>query len=116
MASRSARAISSVADITTALLIIDMQEGMAMRTRSGRERVNPDAEAKVAALRTLFAAKGLPVVHVLHDDADPESDFHPGRAGHAPLSCAVPAPDEAVFHKTGSSAFMGTGLDAYLRR
>ena len=116
MALMSARVTFLAADMTTALLIIDMQEGMAMRTRAGRERVNPDAEAKVAALRTLFAAKGLPVVHVLHDDADPGSDFHPGRAGHAPLSCAVPAPGEAVFHKTGSSALMGTGLDAYLRR
>lgn len=100
----------------TALLIIDMQEGMAMRTREGRERVNPDAETHVAALRALFVARGLPVVHVLHDDADPASPFHPGAPGHPPLPCAVPAPGEAVFRKIGSSAFAGTGLDAHLRR
>lgn len=102
--------------MTTALLIIDMQEGMAIRTREGRERVNPDAEAHVAALRRLFAERGLPVVHVLHDDADPASAFHPGSAGHPPLPCAVPGPGEAVFRKTGSSGFAGTGLDAHLRR
>lgn len=102
--------------MTTALLIIDMQEGMAMRTRAGRERVNPQAEAKVAALRAVFEAKGLPVVHVFHDEADPDSAFYPGAIGHAPLPCAVPGPGDKVFHKTGSSAFMGTGLDGYLRR
>lgn len=102
--------------MTTALLIIDMQEGMAIRTREGRERVNPDAEAKVSALRKLFEDKGLPVVHVFHDEADPASPFHPGAAGHPPLPCAVPRAGEAVFRKTGSSAFAGTGLDAHLRR
>lgn len=102
--------------MTTALLIIDMQEGMAIRTREGRQRVNPDAEARVSDLRTLFATRGLPVVHVFHDEADPASPFHPGSIGHAPLPCAVPAPGDAVFHKTGSSAFAGTGLDAHLRK
>jgi nicotinamidase-related amidase len=103
-------------NMVTALLIIDLQEGMAIRTREGRERVNPGAEARVTDLRAVFAARGLPVVHVFHDEADPASSFYPGAPGHAPLPCAVPAPGEAVFHKTGSSAFMGTGLDAYLRR
>lgn len=102
--------------MTTALLIIDMQEGVAIRTREGRDRVNPEAEARVADLRAVFAATGMPVVHVFHDEADPASPFHPGALGHAPLPCVVPAPGEAVFHKTGSSAFMGTGLDAHLRR
>ena len=102
--------------MTTALLIIDMQEGMAIRTREGRERANPEAEARVTDLRAVFAAKGLPVVHVFHDDPDLASPFHPGALAHAPLPCAVPVPGEAVFHKTGSSAFMGTGLDAHLRR
>lgn len=32
------------------------------------------------------------------------------------MPCAVPASGEAVLHKTGSSGFAGTGLDAHLRR
>lgn len=100
----------------TALLIIDMQEGMAVRTRSGRPRANPQAEARVADLLALFRDRGLPVVHVFHDDPDPASPFRRGEPEGAPLPCAVPVPGEAVFWKSGSSAFAGTGLDAHLRR
>ena len=102
--------------MTTALLVIDMQMGMEHRRIAGRPRANPRAESHVAALIATFRARGLQVVHVHHDDANPASDFHPGAAGHAPLPCAVPVAGEAVLHKTGSSAFAGTGLDAHLRR
>jgi nicotinamidase-related amidase len=102
--------------VTTALLIIDMQMGMAERTAAGRPRANPHAEAHVAALAALFRARGLPVVHVHHDDADPASPFRRGQPSGAPMPCAEPAPDEVVFWKSGSSAFAGTGLDAHLRR
>jgi nicotinamidase-related amidase len=102
--------------VTTALLVIDMQMGMAHRTAQGRPRANPQAEDHTAALLALFRARGLPVVHVHHDDPNPASDFHPGTPGHAPMPCAVPAPGEAVLHKTGSSGFAGTGLDAHLRK
>jgi nicotinamidase-related amidase len=102
--------------VTTALLVIDMQMGMEHRRAAGRPRANPDAENHVAALIALFRGRGLPVVHVHHDDPDPRSDFCPGAAGHAPLACAVPLHGETVLHKTRSSAFAGTGLDAHLRR
>jgi nicotinamidase-related amidase len=102
--------------MTTALVIIDMQMGMDHRRLAGRPRANPDAESHVAALIATFRARGLPVLHVLHDDPDPVSDFHPGSPGHAPMPCAVPVAGEPVLHKTGSSAFAGTGLDALLRR
>lgn len=97
----------------TALLIIDMQEGMAERTRSGRERANPQAEDHVAALLALFRARGLPVVHVLHDDIDPAAPFRKGAPGGEPMDCARPVGDEPVFWKSGSSAFSGTGLHDY---
>lgn len=101
--------------MTTALLIIDMQMGMEHRRVAGRPRANLHAEDHVASLLRMFRARSLPVVHVHHDDPDAASDFHPGMAGHAPLPCAVPLAGEAVFHKSGSSAFAGTGVDAYLR-
>ncbi len=80
----------------TALLVIDMQMGMAERTAAGRPRVNPDAETKVAELLALFRTRGLPVVHVHHDDEDPESPFRRGTAGGAPMPCAVPIEGEPV--------------------
>lgn len=101
--------------MTTALVIIDMQEGMAERIRAGREQVNPQAEENTAALLALFRARGLPVIHVFHDDAHPDSPFRKGLPSAEPMDCARPAPDEAVFWKHGSSAFHGTGLDAHLR-
>lgn len=101
--------------MTTALLLIDLQEAMATRTREGRPRANPRAEEHTAALLALFRARGLPVVHVLHDDPDPASPFAKGTASGAPMACAAPLPGETVLWKHGSSAFHGTGLEAHLR-
>lgn len=99
----------------TALLVIDMQEGMVRRTREGRERVNPGAEGLVAGLLAKFRAAGRPVVHVLHDDASPESPFRRGQPDGAPIAGLEPSGSEVVFWKSGSSAFAGTGLEAHLR-
>lgn len=100
--------------MATALLCIDMQMGMADRIASGRPIADAGAEDRVAALMTLFRARGLPVVHVLHDELG--TPFAKDQPGGAPMPCAMPAPDEKVFWKSRSSAFAGTGLDAYLRQ
>ena len=102
--------------MTTALLVIDMQMGMAGRIASGRALAEPEAQARVADLLALFRARGAPVIHVHHDDPDPASPFRRGAAGGAPMPCAVPLAGEAVLWKSGSSAFAGTGLDAHLRK
>lgn len=100
--------------MSTALLIIDMQIGMADRIAAGRETVHPDAPDRIADLVALFRAQGRPVIHVLHHQ--PGTPFDRDLPGGAPMPCAVPAKDEVVFWKSGSSAFAGTGLDAHLRR
>ena len=102
--------------MTTALLVIDMQMGMAERIASGRALAVPDAEAHVADLLALFRGRGAPVIHVHHDDANPASPFRRGTAGAAAMPCAVPLPGETVLWKAGSSAFAGTWLDAHLRK
>jgi nicotinamidase-related amidase len=102
--------------MTVALVLIDMQMGMAERMASGSPRANPDAEERVADLLALFRGRGLPVIHVHHDDADPASPFRRGAPGGAPMPCAAPLSEETVLWKSGSSAFSGTGLDAHLRR
>jgi nicotinamidase-related amidase len=102
--------------VATALLVIDMQMGMAVRTASGRPRANPDAEQHVAALLALFRARGLPVVHVHHDDPDPTSSFRRGQPEAAPMPCAEPSDGEVVLWKSTSSALAAsTGLEAHLR-
>lgn len=99
--------------MTTALLIIDMQMDMALRTARGVDRANPEAEERVAELLALFRARGLPVIHVHHDE--PGMSAAAGDANAAPMPCALPLPGEAVFVKHGSSAFSGTGLEAHLK-
>lgn len=98
-----------------AVLVIDMQEGMADRIRSGRPTATPDAPGRIAVLLAQARESGTPVIHVLHDDPHPDSPFRKGLPGAAPMPCATPIQGETVFWKHGSSAFHATGLDAHLR-
>lgn len=102
--------------MATALVVIDMQQGMADRIAAGRQPVSPKALAHMAQLTQVFRARGQEVVHVHHHDSDPASPFRRGKPSGAPMAGTAPLGDEAVFWKSGSSAFAGTGLDAYLRR
>ena len=98
-----------------AVLVIDMQEGMADRIRAGRQTATPDAPDRIAALLAEARGRGVPVVHVLHDDPHPGSPFRRGEPGGDPMPCAVPMEGETVLWKHASSAFHGTGLDAHLK-
>lgn len=100
--------------MTTALVIIDMQAEMAARITAGRQHSDPAALDRVAAVLALFRARGLPVVHVLHDE--PGTPFARDLPTSAPLACAAPLEGEPRIYKSGSSGFAGTGLDAMLRR
>ena len=94
----------------TALLLIDLQQAFADRAASGLARSAPQAEAMVAAVLTEARARGVPVLHVHHDDPDPTSAFRADRLGGQPLPCAAPQPGEAIFVKAASSGFTGTAL------
>ena len=98
-----------------AVLVIDMQEGMASRISSGRALVRPEAPERIAALLADARQRGVPVIHVHHDDPDPASPFRKGAPGGMPMACAAPLPGEMVLWKHGSSAFHATGLDDHLR-
>lgn len=98
------------------LLVIDMQMHMADRIAAGRPRCNPQAEDHVASLLALFRAKGLPVFHVWHRDANPDHAYRQGVKGADPMPCAQPIDGEEAFWKSGSSGFARTGLDPAMRR
>lgn len=102
--------------MATALLVVNMQMHMAVRTAAGRPRCNPDAEHHVATLLSLFRSRGLPVFHVFHTDNDPSSLYRRGLHEAEPMPCATPVADEGVFWKSGSSGFARTGLDPAMRR
>jgi len=97
-----------------ALLVIDMQLGFDEPAWGPRN--NPDAERNVAALIAAWRAAGAPIIHVHHDSPDPSGHFRRGTPGHAVKAEARPAPGETVYRKTVNSAFIGTSLEADLRR
>ena len=98
---------------TTALLLIDCQ--MAWDDPYWGPRNNPDAETRIASLLEAFRKAGRPVIHVKHNSEDAGSPLHPAEPGNAFKPEAEPLPSEAVFEKRVHIAFLGTGLEAYLR-
>lgn len=99
----------------TALLVIDVQMALAHEDAAGAERSCPEAEANIALLLERFRNVGDPVVHIHHHGTDLGDPFHPEAAGSAVQPVAAPTPGEPIVIKTGSSGFVGTGLQDILR-
>ncbi len=100
-------------DDSTALLLIDVQQGLA--DPSLGERNNPDAETNMARLLAAWRERRQPVIHIRHCSVEPDSKLRPELPGNAFKDEVKPLPHEKTFSKTGNSAFIGTGLEQYLR-
>ena len=99
-----------------ALLVIDLQKAIDdPRWSLIGPRNNPQAEANVAALLEAWRRDCRPVVHIRHDSVEPDSSYRPGGPGHVFKEEAQPLPGETVIGKRVNSAFIGTGLDEWLR-
>jgi nicotinamidase-related amidase len=99
----------------TALVVIDLQEAMRAERDMGYPWANPDAPAQAARLLAGFRAADMDVIHVHHNTADPADGFHPENPLSAAMPEVAPEPGEAIVVKTGSSGFIGTGLETLLR-
>jgi nicotinamidase-related amidase len=96
----------------TALLLIDVQKGF--DEPYWGERNNPQAEANMARLLAAWRQTQRPIIHVRHCSTEPNSPLRPERPGNAFKDEVQPLPGEKQFSKTVNSAFIGTGLEAYL--
>jgi nicotinamidase-related amidase len=96
------------------LLVIDLQQGF--DEPSWGRRNNPDLEACVGALLRAWRATGRPVVHVRHMSTEAASSLRPGQPGNEFKAATAPVAGEVVVEKRVNSAFIGTSLEADLRR
>ncbi|NRR32926.1 cysteine hydrolase [Oxalobacteraceae bacterium] len=96
-----------------ALLIIDMQKGMA--TPAAGPRNNPEAEQNIARLLNAWRKLGATVVHVRHMSRTPGSLFWPGQVGAEFQDQLAPLPAEHVLEKNVPDALINTGLERWLR-
>ena len=69
----------------------------------------------MARLLAAWRAHGLPILHIQHCSTEPDSPLRPELPGNAFKKEVQPMASEPVFHKTVNSAFIGTGLEQYLR-
>ena len=97
----------------TALLLIDVQRGF--DNPCWGKRNNDEAEENIASLLALWRSNELPVVHVRHASDEPNSPLRPETHGYAYKVEAMPLPCEKQFEKRVNNAFIGTGLEGYLR-
>jgi nicotinamidase-related amidase len=95
------------------LLVIDVQQGLASPSLGLRN--NSQAESNMASLLTAWRAHGLPILHIQHCSTEPDSPLRPELPGNAFKEEVQPMAGEPVFRKVVNSAFIGTGLEQYLR-
>jgi len=69
----------------------------------------------MACLLSCWRERELPVVHIRHDSAEPQSRLQPGQPGNAIKDEVAPLPGETLFSKNVNSAFIGTPLEQHLK-
>ncbi|WP_227377739.1 cysteine hydrolase family protein [Haladaptatus halobius] len=98
---------------TTALLIIDVQQGF--ENPVWGDRNNPNAETQIQQLLETWRETEQPIIHVQHMSQEAESPLRPNHPGNEFKPETAPEADEPVFQKNVNSAFIGTNLETYLR-
>lgn len=96
-----------------ALIIIDMQRGMA--DPSAGRRNNPEAEENIMTLLSAWRAAKFPVIHVRHLSSNSGSPFWPDQIGAEFQPQFLPTADEHIVEKSVPDAFIYTGLERWLR-
>jgi nicotinamidase-related amidase len=96
-----------------ALILIDVQQGF--DDPFWGKRNNPDAEKNIEKLLGNWRNSKGAVIHVKHDSTEEVSPLRPDNPGNAFKAEGLPLENEPIFGKNVNSAFIGTGLENYLR-
>lgn len=97
---------------TTALLVVDVQKGL-LRDHPWQEELFVNT---LSGLLAAFREQGREVLFVRHDDGPESEALAYGSPGWEIVEEAAPLPGEKIFDKRKNSAFLGTGLEAYLKK
>jgi nicotinamidase-related amidase len=98
----------------SALVVVDVQRGFTDSYWGARN--NPGAEGQIAVLLSEWRDRGWPIFHVKHNSRNPASPLHPSREGNGLQEWIAPRTGEKIIEKDVNSAFIGTELEAELRR
>jgi nicotinamidase-related amidase len=100
----------------TALLVIDVQMAFVADDAAGAERSCPQAATNIGLLLDAFRNNKDMVVHVHHHGLTDDDPFYKDAPGAEVQAFAAPVEGELVVIKHGGSAFVGTSLEADLRK
>jgi len=98
--------------VNAALLVIDVQQSFQHRPSWSDEEL-PAFRARLLELDAGCRARGVPVIHVLHEAPGSGGPFDPA-SGHVRPMDWVPGQPEAVFRKRVHSALVESGLREWL--
>lgn len=99
--------------MTTALLVVDVQESFRVR-ESWSAASAPDIADRVGRLVDHARASGHVVVWVLHAEPGSGTSFDPASGHVRLLDGLVPVDGEVLLHKTSHNAFTTTNLGQHL--
>ncbi|MEL6724788.1 MAG: isochorismatase family protein [Pseudomonadota bacterium] len=97
----------------TPLIILDVQDAINQPIWDGKN--NPAYIEVIEELLRIWRARGLDVIHVKHDEANPQSSYHTHGPWNGIQDRVSPVAGEPVIHKQQNCAFIGTDLDATLK-
>ncbi|MDW3209358.1 MAG: cysteine hydrolase family protein [Reichenbachiella sp.] len=98
----------------SALILIDIQDGLDTLDFYGGARNNPDAETNCQRILEWYRERNWPIFHVKHNSTNTDSPLHPSKPGNRIKSVVAPRQAEPVIEKCVNSAFVDTDLQDQL--